>query len=193
MLNQHQIETIIGVYRSETEGISLHKIGLVLLISLLVFIPGVIRIIREKSTFKEVFMAYWLVAYAGIMFYITILRREPGYASGEINPFPTWENFGGNGYKTVFSIYNVLLFIPWGFLLRLYKHRSKRMKAFLYTMVVGFCTTCFIETTQLLTSRGNFEYTDIINNFTGCFIGEVLGALFLTVFWKHAGKHEIKG
>lgn len=184
MLNEHQLQTLNDVFWREIAGISWPQIGLVLLFALLVFIPGIIRIKKKKSTFKDVFLVYWLVVWSGIMLCITILRREPGYASGKINPFPTWENFGGNGLKTVFSIYNVLLFVPYGFLIRLQRHRSENRKAFIFTLVAGLITTWGIEIIQLVTSMGNFEFTDIINNFIGALIGAIMGGAFLKIYRK---------
>ena len=169
------------MFWQELRGIEWSQIGHVYLLALLVFIPGIIQIIRKKSTFKQVFLVYWIAVWAGIMFLITILRREPGYASDDISPFPTWDNFGGNGLKTVFTIYNVILFIPWGFLIRLYNNRKPDQKAFGLTLLISLCTTCAIELTQLVTTVGNFEFTDIFNNFLGGFIGACIGGIIVRI------------
>ena len=189
MLTEHQMQTLNDVFWHEIAGISWSQIGLVYLLALLVFIPGIIMIKRKKSTFKEIFLIYWLVVWSGIMLCITILRREPGYASGKVNPFPTWDNFGGNGLKTVFSFYNVLLFIPYGFLIRLQRHKSENKKAFVFTLAVGLITTCGIEITQFVTSMGNFEFTDIINNFIGALLGAILGGFFIKKY-RESGRSK---
>lgn len=173
------------VFWHELSGISWEQIGIVFLLALIVFIPGIIRIKKEKSTFKEVFLAYWIFVWAGIMLLITIFRREPGYVKEYLSPFPTWDNFGGTDFTTAFSIYNVLLFIPWGFVLRLYNHRKPDVKAFWITVFVSLLTTCAIETTQLFTGLGYFEFTDIINNCAGGIVGAILGGYFLK---KHRKK-----
>ncbi len=189
MLTEHQMQTLNDVFWQQIAGISWSQIGLVYLLALVVFIPGISRIKKKKSTLKEVFLVYLIVVWSGIMLNITILRREPGYASGKINPFPTWDNFGGNGLKTVFSIYNVLLFVPYGFLIRLQRHRSEDRKALFFTLLIGICTTWAIEIIQLVTSMGNFEFTDIINNFLGTLIGAILGVGFLKIYRKSKMKH----
>ena len=176
------------LFWNEISGIDWKQIGMVFLLALIVFLPGIIRIIKKKSTFKEVFLAYWIFVWGGIMLLITILRREPGYATEEVNPFPTWENFGGSDFVTAFSIFNVLLFIPWGFFLRLYNHKKAGWKAFLITMLVGLVTTCTIEVTQLVTKTGYFEFTDMINNVLGCFIGSCFGASLIKKLRKSAEK-----
>ncbi len=176
------------VFWHELSGISWEQIGIVFLVALIVFIPGIIRIRKKKSTLKEVFLAYWICVWAGIMLLITIFRREPGYVKENINPLPTWDNFGGFDYATAFSIYNVFLFVPWGFFLRLYNHKMTGRRAFWITMLVCFLTTCFIEVTQLLTNLGYFEFTDMINNCIGGFIGAILGGCIVRKLGKTGDK-----
>ena len=182
MLTDHQVQTLDRIFWKELQGISWSQIGHVYLLALLVFIPGIIRIIKKKSTFWQVLLIYWITVWAGIMFLITILRREPGYASGKIDPFPTWDNFGGNGFKTVFTIYNIMLFVPWGFLIRLYNSKKPHGAAFFKTLLISLCTTCAIEITQLITTVGNFEFTDILSNFIGGFIGAFIGGILVRFF-----------
>ncbi len=170
------------IFWHELSGIGWEQIGMAFLLALIVFIPGIIRIKKKKSTIKEVLLAYWVVVWAGIMLLITIFRREPGSATLDVNPFPTWDNFGGFDYATAFSIYNVWLFIPWGFFLRLYNHRKPDRKAFGITLLISFLTTCTIEISQLITRTGYFEFTDIINNCIGGFIGAVIGGFFLKIY-----------
>ncbi len=172
------------LFWNEISGINWKQIGMVFLVAFIVFLPGIIRIIKKKSTFKEVFMAYWIFVWGGIMLLITIFRREPGYATEDVNPFPSWENFGGSDFVTAFSIFNVLLFIPWGFLLRIYNHKKTNWKAFGITMLIGLASTCAIEVTQLITKTGYFEFTDMINNVMGCLIGSWFGVIFLEMCRK---------
>ena len=188
MVKKYNPWSMEELFWKETSGISWAQIGIVYLLALLVFIPGIIRIKKNKSTLKDVFLAYWIFVWAGIMILITILRREPGYAKLDVNPFPSWEDFGGSEFKTAFTFYNVLLFVPWGFLIRLYNHRMPDRKAFWTTVLVSLITTCGIEVTQLVTRMGYFEFTDIINNVMGGIIGALFGARFLKRRRKRAQK-----
>ena len=179
MTKEYHVWSVKDLVWQQLSGIRREQIGIVFLIGLLVFIPGIIRIIKKKSTIKDVFLAYGIFVWAGIMILITILRRQPGYAKENVNPFPTWESFGGSEFKTAYSFLNVLLFVPYGILLRLYNHRKPAGRAFLTTILVCLATTSAIEVTQLITSMGYFEFTDIINNSVGGLIGTIIGAILI--------------
>lgn len=67
---------------------------------------------------------------------------------------------------------NILLFIPFGFMLScyLYKyHRSQHL--FLSILLSGLFVSVSVELLQYLTSRGFTEIDDVINNTAGAMIG----------------------
>ena len=76
---------------------------------------------------------------------------------------------------------NVLLFIPLGVLIGL-QYRLRPMQVFL----IGVFFSAMIETTQLITCRGLFEWDDILHNglgaLVGCGIGRRLHLLHGTLF-----------
>ena len=73
---------------------------------------------------------------------------------------------------------NILLFVPFGFLLPII---SERFRSFWLTTVTGFVFSAGIETMQYITGRGLTEVDDVINNTAGALIGYILyvGAMWL--------------
>lgn len=118
-------------------------------------------------------MLWW---YLCVLFYLTFLNRQVGFAV-EVrlrlhlgNPFGDWSE----KVQFVYAFLNVLLFVPFGWLL-MKMHWSKRV-----TKTLGVCllATLAIEIGQYLTTRGYFELTDIVCNFVGGILG--IGAVLLT-------------
>ena len=67
-------------------------------------------------------------------------------------------------------IVNILIFIPLGLLLPIFKEKSPCI----FGALVSIFTTITIEIIQFLTAIGSFTYIDIINNSIGAFIGMML-------------------
>ena len=62
---------------------------------------------------------------------------------------------------------NIILFIPFGFLLPCVTDWNRMRK----TVVTGIGFSLLIETIQLITSQGCFDFDDVILNSLGCVIG----------------------
>lgn len=65
---------------------------------------------------------------------------------------------------------NILLFVPFGFLLPIV---SERLKNPILTVFAGFLFSAGIETMQYITGRGLTEVDDIINNTAGSALGYI--------------------
>lgn len=63
---------------------------------------------------------------------------------------------------------NILLFIPWGFLLPLYFKNLRTFKQFIMTTLMA---VLLIESIQLFTTLGSFDIEDILLNTVGACIG----------------------
>ena len=84
----------------------------------------------------------------------------------------TYENaIAGDDGSRFDILYNIVLYIPVGLLISHYKKTT-------IDIIVLAVMPIAIEFTQLITTRGVFELTDIINNFIGGLIG--LGIARLT-------------
>ena len=76
-------------------------------------------------------------------------------------------------------IANVLLFVPWGFLMfiALYTIERPTVQTYVLTVLLGFTLTCAIEAWQYFLPSRVADVNDIIWNTTGAFIGAIFGHL----------------
>ena len=96
---------------------------------------------------------------------ITILGREPILKSSWDGLFNTYiEALNENKGMQFDILFNVFLYIPIGLLISRYKNN-------LVDVMIILSLSTVIEFVQLITSRGVFEISDIINNFIGGLIG----------------------
>jgi glycopeptide antibiotics resistance protein len=74
-------------------------------------------------------------------------------------------------------IANVLLFVPWGFLMFIAPPPLNRptMQTYVLTLLLGFTFTCVIEGWQYFLPDRVADVNDIIWNTTGTLIGAILG------------------
>jgi glycopeptide antibiotics resistance protein len=76
-------------------------------------------------------------------------------------------------------IANVLLFVPWGFLLfiSLYTENRPTIQTYVLTVFTGLTFTCAIEAWQYFLPSRVADVNDVIWNTVGAFTGAVLGHL----------------
>ncbi len=183
--NLSGIDLAKTIFLREITGISYVDIAIVCILSLVVLIPGCIRIKKKKSTGRDVLLSYLLCVCIGIMLLITFFRRETGYQRYELNPFPSWEDYGGNEVKTLLTLFNIILFAPFGFILRIRSHRIQEIKAFIGTILWGLLFTSTIEIAQYIANKGFFEFTDMLNNLIGTVVGAAVGTMLLRRLQKN--------
>ncbi len=130
-----------------------------------------------------------LVMYVAILLVITYFSRESGSRTGmmDLELFSTW---GINDRNNAFVVANVLLFIPYGFVL---PWADVRQRHFLINFLTGALTSLAIETMQLVTGRGYFQIDDILTNILGTVLGFICYCLGhgICCLWKRIqGKRE---
>lgn len=110
-----------------------------------------------------------LVMYVAVLLVITYFSRESGSRAGmvDLELFSTW---GINKRNNAYVIENVLLFIPYGFVLA---WADARQRHFLRNLLTGALTSLAIECMQLVTQRGYFQIDDILTNILGTVIGYI--------------------
>jgi glycopeptide antibiotics resistance protein len=76
-------------------------------------------------------------------------------------------------------IANILLFVPWGFLLfiALYTVDRPTLQTYVLTVLLGLTLTCAIEAWQYFLPSRVADVNDIIWNTTGTLLGAILGHL----------------
>lgn len=125
----------------------------------------------------------WAMVFGCYLFVVlcaTLLDRG-GFWDGRVIPLfysyrEAWLSASSIEWRNL--ILNILLFVPFGFLLPL---GVKWFRSFYKTYAAGFLFTLFIELTQLILRRGVVELDDIFNNLLGAMIGYGCFALLSAV------------
>ena len=126
-----------------------------------------------------------LVMYVAILLAITYFSRESGTRNGiDLELFSTW---GINNRNNAYVVENVLLFIPYGFVLA---WAVPRQRNFLRNLLTGAVTSLAIECMQLVTGRGYFQIDDILTNIAGTVLGYICYMLIYGIcrLWRRGKK-----
>lgn len=131
---------------------------------------------RKRSQRKFALGEFLLCIYVAIMLTITFFSRESG---GDKRIYlEIGSSWGINARNNAYVVENVLLFIPYGFLLPM---AWKKSKGWWKTLLLGFLTSLSIEFLQLVSGRGVFQTDDIITNTMGAIAGYLFFALLITI------------
>lgn len=158
------------IIKDMTEALHYLPCGLIVGV-IAAFFLHVLNITRRKKGRKP--LSIWaltcLFVYMAIIFGITFWSRESGSRNKiDMELFATW---GINARNNAFVIENVLLFIPYGFLMA---WNIKGVRNLFTSLLVGLFSSLCIETMQLLTERGYFQVDDILTNTLGMLLGTCL-------------------
>lgn len=130
-----------------------------ILLAILLFIE------RKRFRFAVVLFTIAAAIYGTFLLTLTILGRSPGNISSWDQLLVTYERaFFGEGGAQLDIFYNIVLYIPVGLLISHYKNTK-------LDIIILAAIPLAIEIAQLITTRGVFELTDILNNFIGGMIG----------------------
>lgn len=175
---KYRIVTLKRLFIQETAGFYLKDLVVLILLSALIFIvPGIILSKKRNIPYSRFVLWFLTFIYAGIIFFITIFRRPLGYKARQI---VLTLNLGfdlhGITNLTIFAyaFLNVILFVPWGSLLYLFRRKEILLKGIVMTTLMGFLTSFTVECVQLITETGLFEITDLVTNTTGTLIGAII-------------------
>lgn len=132
---------------------------------------------NEGRAFLHVPAAVCFYMYLAILLAITFFSRESGSEQGiDLELFST---FRINVRNTAYVIENILLFIPFGYVVPWY---LQSFRGFWRCAGAGLGATLAIETLQLVTGRGIFQIDDILTNLLGSLIGYGCFWLFQKLF-----------
>ena len=116
-----------------------------------------------------------LGAYVCCILLITLVFRESGLVP-QLQPVPLWslaEWFRGSLDSGISIILNILLFVPFGYLLTGLDSQKK-----LRPILLSFSLSLLIELLQYVTCRGVFDVDDLLTNTLGGLIGEMIFLAF---------------
>lgn len=121
------------------------------------------------------------LVFLGIVFGSTVFTRTGSVRQYELIPFWSWSAILRYHDMELLkeNLLNCILLFPAGALLPLIAdHRVKWQ----YALVFGVLISATIETSQLITMRGLFEWDDMIHNGLGCVIGCVIVNKIIGIF-----------
>ena len=146
------------------------EVGCMSVLSMIIML-SLLGIKNHWNFTKEVVIAEAALSiYIGIVIGITLLNRTSLGSHHTILKFfwsyGTW--IQGNKQALWGIIGNIIMLIPYGFLLPLVSTKFRRLR---YSLIASFGFTLFIEISQYLTCRGWFELDDLFHNTIGGLIG----------------------
>ena len=131
-----------------------------------------------------------LVFYLGFVFSLTIFSRTVSKdVQMELALFWSYKMIAhGDKYMFFEVFWNVVLFMPYGFLASIHSRSKAKWTVFLS----GSLLSVAIELTQLFTHRGLFEYDDIVHNTLGTAVGIALCLIASKVLINLERKYNIQ-
>jgi len=151
---------------------------------------GIVIILGALVTLLALFLegkarTGFLILYGLFILYMTMAYREAGDSRSRMELFWSYRQYWTNAQLRLEILNNIFLFVPFGTALQpLWPGRPGR--AILRTGLVCLLFSAGIETVQLLTGIGLFEFDDMISNTLGGLIG---GLLYYV--WK-TGKRKME-
>lgn len=140
---------------------------------------------RKRLRVKSIVFCMTAAFYGTFLLTVTLLGRSSGIES-------SWDQLLSIYTKAVKGVagagwdifYNIVFYVPAGLLISHYKRTE-------INVIVLAAIPTIIEFCQLITTRGLFEISDIINNFIGGLIGLGIARLILKLY--HTIKENRKG
>ena len=130
---------------------------------------GVLLIASRLSIVQRISLSL-LIPYIFMILVATIIARSPVAERGVVlAPFVSFKAALTNDFWDFEIKANILMFIPFGFLLSMVINRLNGIP-----LLVGFLFSVTSEVVQYFTHRGVFETDDIITNFMGILIGFII-------------------
>ena len=118
-----------------------------------------------------------------------IIDRTPGTTMSAVKLVPFWsymELFRGNIKMLYQMLGNVLVFMPFGFLIPFITDTHRLRKSLLF----GVCFSVFIELSQLVFQIGFFEFDDMMHNTLGTLLGYLLWRLCMLLIKRFRDRRE---
>lgn len=150
-------------------GVQVLIIGALIIVGYLL-----IRVFYKKVKGGSLFCKYIFVCYLVYVSYLVFFSREPG-SREEVN-LAFFGTYSHSPRAQAYMFENILLFIPFGFLL---PALSKHFNHVLVALGLGVFFSVIIETLQFITKRGYFQLDDIWLNALGSVLG-FCGAFFVS-------------
>ncbi|MBO5520651.1 MAG: VanZ family protein, partial [Eubacterium sp.] len=134
---------------------------------------SVIKTRNEKRFRRFLLLLFLLYLYTVIWF--TVLRRSTSYEAAEFELFWSYKEWlTGNGELGREILANMVMFVPFGFLLSVLLPTLRRRRRIVVVFVAALFFSLTIEALQLFLMRGLFEWDDLVSNTAGALAGAFL-------------------
>lgn len=133
------------------------------------------RIYDNRKALTNILFLLYIISVLSVTFIVreTMVLRTPESRGVVLQPFRDFEAMMSGmhffWFKQIFL--NVLLFVPFGFLLPMFNARFRNP---ILTVATSCIFSGFIEIAQYITGRGLTEVDDVITNTFGAAIGVVI-------------------
>ena len=130
------------------------------------------RVAGLRKYRKCVLFAICILYLCGLVYYVGFRGHREGLSGVNIRfPLPFWRAIRSHRYGSVTkrSVLNMLLFVPFGYLLP----QWKRLRWY-QVVTLGLMLSLLIETGQLVFHFGVFELDDLVKNTMGAGVGFLL-------------------
>ena len=158
--------------------------------ALICFSITYLRYRKGKMRLRSCLALSMLFFYLGFVASLTLLSRQVApLARMELELFWSYRLIHSGDKGMFFEVFwNVVLFVPYGFLASI----SSKSKAKCMVFLSGSLLSVAIELTQLFTHRGLFEYDDIVHNTLGTVVGIALCLIASKVLINLERKYNIQ-
>lgn len=149
---------------------------MVIAISMMIYL-----IRKEKMNKLQAAVILAELVFLGIVFGSTVFTRTGSVRQYELIPFWSWSAIIRYHDMQLLkeNLLNCILLLPAGALLPLIMNRKIKWQE---ALAFGVLISATIETSQLITMRGLFEWDDMIHNGLGCVIGCVIVNKIIGIF-----------
>lgn len=127
--------------------------------------------LMKDAHFRELFLWFFLTV---IILFRTLISRKL-WANPLSNVMDGWKIIDDKGNIVVDSIENIIMLIPWTWLLIAVRNKKNVVRRpIIYAVKMGFLFSISIELLQLMLRLGTFQLSDICYNTLGGMIGGVM-------------------
>ncbi|MBQ2642680.1 MAG: VanZ family protein [Eubacterium sp.] len=170
-------ENLLSMLRKVAEALPLSiVIGLIALVLVLFLVKKTSRL-KRKQAVAIVILAFYLTK----IFQIVFFSRHINVREIDVIPF---DRAGGFRLILIYSLANMLIFIPIGTLIPLI---HKKLNSWKVVLMIGLVLSLIIETLQYIFACGSTQVEDVIMNTLGAIVGFLIYRL---IFERRKSSNE---
>jgi glycopeptide antibiotics resistance protein len=191
------INEVSYIIQQQMKGVSLPILSLLSVCGcIIVALIYLLRryVMKRDGSLMTLLLYLAFTIYVCALIYITLGNRELG-SRNEARWIPFMNILLENGRLNILGfvlmLLNIVLFIPYGFLITLVLRNVKTLNRFIIASVDSLLLSIGIETVQRITKLGYFEVEDMICNTFGGMVGWFMASIIIFIYHIHQQKTRI--